>query len=162
MMIRQLGTIEGGDVGGFTLIAWIAVFASPQLFAFSLVLEDNHIEHIQSADWIVWGTVAYLGLVMTALGYGIWYTLVARHPISRVGPFLLLLPVFSVIGSTIVLGETLTPWSIAGAALVILGLAIVMIERETADPEEWHAAEPAPFNPHTPAPPENVRNWHQS
>ena len=32
VMIRQLG-----EVGGFTMIAWVAVFAAPQLFVFSLI-----------------------------------------------------------------------------------------------------------------------------
>lgn len=136
VMIRQHseGMKQRGmkEIGGFTLIAWMAVFASPQLLAFSLVFEDNHIAYIESADWIVWGTVAYLGLIMTALGYGLWYTLISRHPVSRVGPFLLLLPVFSVAASVIVLGEEITAWSLVGAALVIMGLAIITIERPAA------------------------------
>ncbi|MGI9405176.1 MAG: DMT family transporter [Hyphomicrobiaceae bacterium] len=133
VMIRNMSQRTGEDIGGFTLIAWVAVFAAPQLFAFSLVLEDNHIEYIRTANWIVWGTVVYLGLIMTALGYGIWYTLVARHPVSRIGPFLLLLPVFSVLASVLVLGETLTIWSVAGGGLVMTGLAVIMIERSSID-----------------------------
>ena len=85
-------------VGGFTLIAWVSVFAAPQLFVMSLIFESDHAAHIASADWVVWGTVVYLGLIMTALGYGLWYTLVGRHPVSHVAPFLLLMPVFSIAG----------------------------------------------------------------
>ena len=144
VMIRRLGqnlTRSGqDDINGFALIAWVAVFASPQLLAFSLVFETDHIAYVQSADWVVWGTVAYLGLIMTALGYGLWYTLVARHPVGRVGPFLLLLPVFSVIASVLVLGEKLTPWSIVGAALVVVGLAVITIERA---PAQWTAPKTA-------------------
>ena len=119
-----------GDIGGFTLVAWVAVFAAPQLLAFSLVFEDDHIAYIQSADRVVWGTVAYLGLIMTALGYGLWYTLIARHPVGRVGPFLLLLPVFSVLAGVLILGEELTVWSAVGGLLVLVGLAVITIERE--------------------------------
>jgi len=136
VMIRKLGTANaarpGSEIGGYTLIAWVAVFAAPQLLAFSLAFETNHIEYIRSADWVVWGTVAYLGLIMTALGYGLWYTLITRHPVGRVGPFLLLLPVFSVIASVVLLGEDLTIWSIIGGLLVLVGLAVITIERTPA------------------------------
>ena len=80
---------------------------------------------------MVWSTVVYLGLVMTALGYGIWYSLVGRHPVSRVAPFLLLLPVFSVIGGVTVLGESLTLQTSLGGAVVIAGVGFILLERGT-------------------------------
>jgi len=124
VMIRQLG-----EVGGFTLIAWVAVVGTPQLFFASWVLEENQWQLIREANWIVWGTVAYLGLVMTALGYGIWYHLLGRYPINQVAPFLLLLPVTSVIGSVVVLGETLSLLVAIGGAVVIAGVAFIVLEK---------------------------------
>lgn len=124
VMVRRLVSL-----GGLPLIAWVAVFAAPQLLVTSLVVEGNPLPYIRSADWIVWGTVAYLGLFMTALGYGLWYTLVRRHPVSRVAPFLLLLPVFSVVGGVVLLGETLTLQVTLGGLVVIAGLAVILFER---------------------------------
>ncbi len=127
--VGQIMVSRLGEIGGFTLIAWVAVFAAPQLFVFSAVLEGPPLPYIRSADWVVWSTVAYLGIVMTAFGYGLWYTLLGRHPVSRVGPFLLLLPVFSVIGGVVLLEEELTMMVMTGGSVVILGLAIILIER---------------------------------
>ncbi len=127
VMVRRLGRLDG-----FTMIAWVAVFAAPQLFAISLVLEADHLAAIRNADWVVWGTVAYLGLVMTALGYGLWYSLVLRHPVIRVGPFLLLLPVFSVIGGVTLLGEELTLRIAIGGAVVVAGVALILTARTSA------------------------------
>ncbi len=124
IMVRRLG-----QVGGLTMIAWVAVFAAPQLFAFSLALEDDHLAFIRAAGWLVWSTVVYLGLIMTALGYGLWYSLVGRHPVSRIGPFLLLMPVFSVLGGVSLLGESLTPQIAIGGVIVIAGVAVIMIRR---------------------------------
>lgn len=45
-----------GDVVGFTLITWVAVFATPQLFVASAIFDTNQIELIMNANWIVWGT----------------------------------------------------------------------------------------------------------
>jgi O-acetylserine/cysteine efflux transporter len=124
IMVRRLG-----EIGGLTVIAWVAVFAAPQLFVFSLVFERDHVAHIASAGWVVWGTVVYLGLVMTALGYALWYGLIGRHPVSRVGPFLLLMPLFSVLGGVILLGETVTPRVALGGAIVVAGVAVIMVRR---------------------------------
>lgn len=124
VMIRSLG-----DVGGFTLIAWVAVMATPQLFIASAIFEDNQFELIRQANWIVWGTVVYLGLVMTAVGYSVWYHLLGKYELRQVGPFLLLLPVFSIIASAIFLGEemTLTAW--LGGIIVIFGVAVITVEK---------------------------------
>jgi O-acetylserine/cysteine efflux transporter len=137
IMVRSLG-----EVGGMTLIAWVAVFAAPQLFAFSLALEDNHLAYIRSANWVVWGTVLYLGLIMTALGYSFWYSLVGRHPVSRVGPFLLLLPVFTVLGGVTLLGERLTLQAALGGIVVIAGVAFIFFSRPPAPVPQAAGADP--------------------
>ena len=123
VMIRQIG-----EVGGFTMIAWVAVFAAPQLFVFSLVFEQDQLESIRSADWVVWSTVAYLGLVMTAIGYALWYGLVGRYPVNQVAPFLLLLPVFSVLGGVLLLGETMTWLITLGGIVILAGVGFIVIE----------------------------------
>jgi O-acetylserine/cysteine efflux transporter len=120
------------EIDGITVTAWVAVFAAPQLLGMSLVFESGHVEAIRSASWLVWAAVLYLGIIMTALGYGLWYSLVRRHPVSLVAPFLLLLPVFSVAGGIFFLGESLTLWVVLGGAIVILGVTFILIERPGA------------------------------
>lgn len=128
-MVRSLKTI-----GGMTVTAWVSVFATPQLFVMSLIFEKNQMTAIKSADWFVWSAVVYLGLVMTVAGYGMWYSLVRKHPVSLVAPFLLMLPVFSVAGGVLFLGERLTMQVMIGGAVVIAGVAFILFERprETA------------------------------
>ena len=127
VMVRRLKRVRG-----MVMTAWIAVFAAPQLLVMSLIFEENQLTAIREADWVVWSTVIYLGLVMTALGYGMWYTLVHRHPVSLIAPFLLLLPVFSVMGGVGILGEELTGRILLGGAIVIGGVAFILIERPPA------------------------------
>ena len=124
IMVRRLG-----EVGGFTLIAWVAVWATPQLFVASWLIEDDQIRLIREADWVVWGTVVYMGLIMTALAYGFWYRLLGKYPVNQVAPYLLLLPVFSILGSVLVLGESLTLRVAGGGAVVVAGVAAIVIER---------------------------------
>ncbi len=128
IMIKQLN----GAVGSFTLIAWVAVFATPQLFALSWYFEDNQIEVIRATGWQGWGVIVYLGVIMTALGYGIWYHLLGKYPVTKVGPVLLLLPVTSIIGSVVLLDEKLTWVEMLGAAIVIVGVWFVTSHRQPA------------------------------
>jgi O-acetylserine/cysteine efflux transporter len=123
VMVRWLG-----QVSGFTLIAWVAVFATPQLFIASFIFEDEHFRAVDQANWVVWATVVYLGLIMTALGYSIWYHLLVKFPVKNVGPFLLLLPVFSIAGSTLILDERLTVQIAIGGAMVVAGVAFIVFE----------------------------------
>lgn len=124
-------TIHG--VAGFAMIAWISVFAAPQLFLLSWIFESGQEQAIRtvisSNDWVVYGTIIYLGLVMTAFGYAVFYHLLALYDVNQVMPFLLLLPVVSVIGGIVLLGEELTTWVMAGGAVIIVGVAIVLLYR---------------------------------
>jgi len=120
VMIKSLG-----PVGGFTLIAWVAVFAAPQLYVASWLVESEQLEAIRTATWIVWAVVAYLGIVMTAVGYAIWYHLLGKHPVYQVAPFLLLLPVTTVLGGVLLLDEELTVRLIVGGLLAIGGVAVI-------------------------------------
>jgi len=118
-----------GRVAGFTLIAWVAVFATPQLFVSSWLFEDGQIDAIANAGWIGWGAVLYLGLVMTGLGYTLWYQLLGKYQINQVMPFLLLLPVTSVAGSMLILGERPALWEFIGTAIVLAGVSIIVTYR---------------------------------
>lgn len=136
IMVKTLG----GAVDGFRLIAWVAVFSAPQLFAVSFLLEDGQAEAIANAGWLGWGVVLYLGLVMTALGYSLWFHLINRHPVSHVMPFLLLLPVTSMITAVLLLKETLAATTLAGAALVLTGVGAIMYRQVSKTGAQTSAA----------------------
>ena len=123
VMVRALGV-----VGGFTLIAWVAVFAAPQLFVASFLIEEGQLAAIKGADWSVWGTIIYLGLIMTAVGYSIWYRLLGLYEVNLVAPYLLLLPFVVVLGGVFWLGETLTALLLVGGGLIIAGVAVITVE----------------------------------
>ena len=124
IMIKRIG-----QIGGFTMIACVAAIAGPQLLVSSLIFEQGQMEAILRAPPIVWVTVAYLALVMTSLGYALWYHLLGRYEVTRVIPFLLLVPVTTVLGGVLFLGEPLTLIRVAGGLLVIAGVAIMNLTR---------------------------------
>lgn len=126
IMVKRLG----GAVDGFALIAWVGVFAGPQMLLASLLIESGHLAALQAATWVGWGTVIYMALIMTALGYAIWYHVLSKHPVSQVMPVLLLLPVSVVVGSIVILGEKPSLLVLAGGVVVVAGVAMIVLKRD--------------------------------
>lgn len=131
IMIKMMGVS-----GGFSLISSVAVFAAPQLFIASYLLEDNQIDQIITASPAAWAAVVYLGLVMTTLGYAMWYRLLGLYDVNMVMPFLLLLPVASVVGGYLFLDEILTTKIAIGGLLALAGVAIITLRIKQSRPIE--------------------------
>lgn len=123
IQVRRFGLADGG----LRLLGALSSLAAPQLLVLSLLFETGHATAISEASVLAWMQIAYLGLVMTVLGQGAWYFLVARYPLHSVAPFLLLVPVCSVAGGVIFLGERLTPATVLGGALIIAGVAVATL-----------------------------------
>ena len=123
---------EQKSIGGFALLTWLAVMATPQLFVASILFESGQIKAITTASAAEWSSVLYLGVVMTALGYGLWYRLLSRYPVSRMMPFLLLVPVSTVAGGILFLGERLTVTLLIGGLIAIAGVVIINFDRRPA------------------------------
>jgi O-acetylserine/cysteine efflux transporter len=121
VMIKRMVTITG-----FQLITWVAVFAGPQMFISSLIVESGHLSALKNATIVGWGTVVYMGIVMTALGYGIWYHLLKKYDVNQVMPFLLLLPVSSILGAVLLLGERPNIRTLIGGVFVVIGVAAIV------------------------------------
>ena len=116
-------------VTGLSAVAWIGLIAGGQMALASLLLESGQLDALLHATRIGWGSVVYLGLIMTVLGYGVWYTVLARNPVSHIMPVLLLLPIFTIAFSVILLGERPSLGVLAGGAVVLCGVALIVFAR---------------------------------
>jgi len=125
-MVRKLK-----DIQGLTVAAWVAVLAFPQLFIMSAIFETGQVHAVKTAGWVVWGAVAYLGLIMTALGYYMWYTLIRRTPVSEAAPYLLTLPLFSILGGSFFLGETISEQTLIGGVILVMGVSLIILTPNT-------------------------------
>ncbi len=78
--------------------------------------------------------IAWLALLLLGLGAGAlaniwWMRLLGSTTAARAGMTLFLIPVISTALAVVVLGETLTPVALIGAALVLVGVALVERDR---------------------------------
>jgi O-acetylserine/cysteine efflux transporter len=116
----------GGPVNMLAYIAWSSLFAFPPLVVLSLLFEGWPAirDGVLDATAVTWGAVVYQSVANSMFGYGVWGYLLARYPTATVSPMALLVPVFGIAASAWFLHETLPPWKLLAAALVMGGLAI--------------------------------------
>jgi O-acetylserine/cysteine efflux transporter len=123
VLIKQLGPING-----FSLNAYLALFAAPQLLIVSFVLESNHAPALANANWpVVIFSVLFMAVLVQIVSYAIWYRLLRLYPVNQIMPLTLLVPVFGVLSGVIFLDETLGWRAILGGMATLLGVAIIVL-----------------------------------
>ncbi|MEX1108673.1 MAG: EamA family transporter [Dongiaceae bacterium] len=145
--IGQVLIKKVGNLGGFVTIAWLAKFAAPQLFVASLLIENGQWQAVRDATWVGWSAILYMGVIMTAGAYALWYHLLGLYRVNQVMPFLLLIPIASILSAMLMLGEIPPKIVLLGGAIIMVGVAAIVIEpsawrrpKETATPPESSVA----------------------
>ena len=59
-----------GSINIFALNAWVGLFASVQLFLVSMFLETGQLAALKNASLSAWGSLAYIVLMASIVGYG--------------------------------------------------------------------------------------------
>ena len=112
----------------FSLLVWSSLAAPAPLLGLSLILEGT--ARWQSAASSINASgiaaLAYVVVVSTFFGYGVWYWLLSRHPASTVAPFTLLVPVVGILTAWLVRGEHPTWGELLGSLIVLVGLALAL------------------------------------
>ncbi|MBI3841080.1 MAG: DMT family transporter [Thaumarchaeota archaeon] len=107
--------------GPFPVAAWAAFLgtaillplATPSLVEQSLALSAQG-----------WASVLYLAILSTVVANMIFYTLVSRQAVSKLGVQLYLVPIVSAAGGVLILGENLGIEILAGGALLLLAVGL--------------------------------------
>ncbi len=126
-----------GSVDTLVLNAWIALLAVPQLLISSALLEGDRWGDVPEAGFWGWAAVLYMAVAVSIFGYGLWYRLLQRYPVTTVMPLSLLAPTFGVASGIVFLDEPATPEKLIGGALTLTGVAVVSLVRspEPKDPQ---------------------------
>jgi len=88
------------------------------------LLSESLIAQASAMSFYGWVSVLYLSLLSTVFGYLLFYSLVSRGAVSRLSIQLYLVPVVSVIGGALLLGEAVTASVMLGGALMLVAVAI--------------------------------------
>jgi drug/metabolite transporter (DMT)-like permease len=107
--------------GPFAVAAWSAFLGTAiltPLLSPSLVQQAGEL----SADG--WVSVLYLALLSTVFANCIYFTLVSRQQLTKLGVQLYLVPAVSAAGGVLILGESLAAATVAGGVLLLVAVAL--------------------------------------
>jgi len=105
----------------------LSLVAFPVLLLGSLTFETGQVAAIREAPSVAWIAVAFSALVSTVVATGLVFWLVQRREAGRVTPYLLATPAVSMLVGWGFMGDVLTAQILTGAALTLLGVAIVAL-----------------------------------
>jgi O-acetylserine/cysteine efflux transporter len=108
------------------VVVWASAFAALLMVPVALLIEgpDRMAATVASLGALQWVGVAFQAWPTTLLAFGIWAWLLRRYPAALVAPFTLLVPIVGMSCAMWLLGEPVHWWKLAGAALVLGGLAL--------------------------------------
>jgi O-acetylserine/cysteine efflux transporter len=109
--------------------AWMALMAFPSLLVLSFVFDGPAAigTALNHATWLTAGSAAYIAIASTIFGYWVWGRLLQLYPAAMVAPFTLLVPVSGTLSAALLLGESFGPVRLAGMALILAGLAVLVV-----------------------------------
>ncbi|MCU0831367.1 MAG: DMT family transporter [Rhizobiaceae bacterium] len=111
---------DGSDL----LLKRTSLHGAIQLTAMTLLFESGQWNAVMTAEPIHWAGLAYNTIIGFVIAYVIWYGLLKRNPVSSVSPFIMVIPVVTLLTALIFLGDTIEPVEWAGGALIMIGVAM--------------------------------------
>jgi drug/metabolite transporter (DMT)-like permease len=84
----------------------------------------NYFEFTQ-LDLRGWSAMIYLGVFTTGLAYIAWFDALSQLPAAQTGAFLFIEPLTSMVVASIILSEQITPVSVLGGAVILVGIWMV-------------------------------------
>jgi O-acetylserine/cysteine efflux transporter len=117
-----------GSTGGLSLTVWSAVVVPLPLFVLSLLLDGPSAvaTALSSFSWQAVVSTAYTAGLASLVGYGIFNTLLSRHPSSSVVPWVLLAPVVAMLSAWALLDQRPNGPETVGGVLLILGVLVTL------------------------------------
>jgi drug/metabolite transporter (DMT)-like permease len=107
--------------GPFAVAAWAAFLGTAILLP---LVSGSLVTQAESLSLKGWASVLYLAILSTVLANMIFYTLVSRQQLSRLGVQLYLVPAVSAAGGVLILGESLALATVVGGVMLLVAVGI--------------------------------------
>jgi drug/metabolite transporter (DMT)-like permease len=107
--------------GPFPVAAWSAFLGTAIL---SPLISQGLVQQAEGLSFDGWVSVLYLAILSTVFANLIYFTLVSRQKLSRLGVQLYLVPAVSAAGGVLILGESLAAATVAGGALLLVAVGL--------------------------------------
>jgi drug/metabolite transporter (DMT)-like permease len=112
--LHQLSSVVASAYSTLIGMAVLLVFSVPGV----------QVAQLAAVSWQAWASLVFLGLLGTTVAFKLYMDGVSSLGAGRAAQFINLVPVFAVAQSMLILGERPSAASLAGGALVVLGLIV--------------------------------------
>lgn len=133
--VTNLIVKQASGVKPMAMMGWSSLFSVPQLFLASWIVESDRWYMLGEAGWDGWFSVFYSGVCSSIIAYGCWYWLLQRYSVNSVVPYSMLNPLLTVLFGIVLIGDDPSPVKVAGALLMVLGVAIILRRPKRALPD---------------------------
>lgn len=106
---------------GFAITAWSMLLSAPLIL---FMASTPYVELFRTTAPRTWVELIYLAAFNSLLGAVLWNYGTKHLPGAAAGSFLYLLPVIAIGAGYLILGEPITPWLVAGGAIMLVGVAL--------------------------------------
>ncbi|WP_421535135.1 DMT family transporter [Pseudomonas marginalis] len=110
------------SLGPLQTVTWSVLLGTLMLTSTAFVTASVSVEALGRLQLTQWFSLAYLGVLGSALAYIGYYDGIRRIGATRSGVFIALNPLTAVICGVLLLGEQLTAPILAGGAVILLGI----------------------------------------
>jgi drug/metabolite transporter (DMT)-like permease len=124
-----LGKSATARFGAVTATLYATATGTVLLLPFAIA--ESGWSQLGDADGAAWASIAYLAVFGTVLAFVLFYEGVSRIGASRATAFALLVPIFGVLSSVFILGESVGAGTLVGGIAILAGLWLV--QRPSSD-----------------------------
>lgn len=117
---------KAGTKQVFAFLVWSSAFSPIPLFLLDYLVNgtSGYSALVNQIDHRAVLSILFQVYPNTLFGYWVWNSLLKQYPVSTVAPLSLLVPIFGMLGSAVIFGESLSPMKIVAVVLIVSGLAV--------------------------------------
>ncbi|MDT2004470.1 EamA family transporter [Rhodococcus opacus] len=147
--VGNIGNRKAASDQPMRLMLWMCVIPPLPMLVLSFVVEgpaagwDSLTSSLHGNGPLALGGLAYIVILGTIAGSGLWTALLSRYPAGMVAPFSLLVPIVGIGASWLVLHEEPSVLSLIGGAVVIAGAAATQVSGKVRPSTHPHSPAPA-------------------
>jgi O-acetylserine/cysteine efflux transporter len=108
------------------LLKRTSLHGAVQLTVLTLLFETGQWNAVLTANSVQWAGMLYNAVLSYVVAYVVWFGLLKRNPVSAVSPFIMVIPVVTVVTAALFLGDRIEAAEIIGGAVILLGVAMAI------------------------------------
>ena len=112
--------------------AWVGLASSIPLGLASMGLETGQVERAAAAGWPFLAALAYTAIAVSLLGHSLFFKLVMKYEANLISTLTLMCPLMGIGLGVLITGDRFDLRMIAGTAVVLAGVAIILIAPKRA------------------------------